>query len=609
MKKVPLIISAAFTVGAVISCMCNPPAVQAKTVIDNGDFRYKISAEDKTAEIISFRGQSIFLTIPADVDGYTVTAVGAAAFRNNSTIKGLEFPNTVNKIDDCAFQGCTSLEKVQLPANIKEVGDSAFSGCESLRELSADDGLQSIGKYSFSGCTSLQNIHLPNSLDIIGDYAFVNCTSLAAPAIPKSLRYFGGYALENTAWMNSQKDELITVGDGILVKYTGTSAVKTLSTNIKTIGSHAFAGNDTIEEIIIPSTVSVIDVSAFEDCDSLKKLTIPNSVEKIGEKAFKKCTSLKTIDLPNSLNTLSEYLFEGSGLENIKIPVTITNISEGCFSGCEKLKTIDFGNSLKTIKSDSFKDCIELRRVVFPTTLGEIEPDAFNGCNSLVRSEFNGGVKLDALSFNGCPNFEEAVFYKNPSELEDNAFNMTPKLIIYCDNNLYLEEYGASNGRKVETIKNLPVYDENKKLASPDEEESSEFSVGYTFITILIILIDLGLVILTSFYILFIDPKQRKRKHDRVVAQQAKIRRENAVNSAFGKGAQKHSNTVVKKNVSQQQARNDKQTDTKKEEQRPKFARKNPEQLQKKIPQNDPTVCPPKSRRPNQNRRPPDNKK
>lgn len=550
MKKGLFILTAALTAGMLTFCIGSPLTVDAKTIIDNGDFRYKISDEDDTAEIISFRGQSLFLSLPSVVDEYTVTSVGPAAFRGNKTVKGLEFPSSIKKIDSCAFQGCTALEKIQIPGNISEIGDSAFSGCTSLTEVIVDDGLQTIGRYSFSDCTSLDNIRLPNSLDVIGDYAFINCTSLSSPEIPKSLRYFGGYALENTEWMNQQKSEFVVVGDGILIKYTGEDKVKSLDKSIKKIGSHAFAGNNNIEEIIIPSSVSIIDVSAFEDCESLKKMTIPTSVEKIGAKAFKDCISLKTLNLPNSINTLETSLFENSGLENIKLPVTIASINERCFLNCEKLKEIDFGTSLKTIKGFAFSKCSQLKRVVFPASVKEIEKNAFESCDGLVRAEFNGAIKLFSSSFNECPNLKAAVFYANPSELEDNSFNMTPKLVIYCDNNLYLQQYGESNGKPVDSVRNLPAYDPNESLDGTEDNGGSGFSLGYAFITILIILIDLGLVILTSIYLLFIEPKQRMKKRDKALAQAAKIRREKAVQAAMNNSEGKP--VVQPKNVTQQ---------------------------------------------------------
>ena len=519
-----MIRAAAAVCAAMLVGLGLPVPVQAKNIVDNGDFKYMISDDGNTAELISYSGQSLYVSVPATVDSCSVTSVGAAAFRNNTGIKELELPQSVHSVGNCAFEGCSALKKVQIPGNVKEIGDNAFSGCSSLTEVTIDDGIVSLGRYAFADCTSLEALHLPNSLDTIGDYCFINCTSLSVPGIPMSLKYFGGYALENTKWMNSQKGEFVSVGDGILIKYLGEAKVKSLPDKIKTIGSHCFAGNHTIEQIMLPGGTNSIEVSAFEDCTVLNNIYIPASVSYIGSRAFYGCTSLQKIDLPDGLNTFEDYVFSGSGLTSIRMPASLANINKGAFSQCRELETADLGSSLKKIGEEAFKDCEKLRKIICPMSLKQIDKNAFENCTSLTRVEFNGDTLLAPSSFNECPNLYSAAFYRNPTKLEDNAFNRTPKLTIYSDNNQYLEEYAARNGKHSDTIKNLPVSDDNIELEKNDKDEGF-FSSGYTFLTVIIILIDLSVVILMSIYIMFIEPKQRRRRHDKALAQAAERRR------------------------------------------------------------------------------------
>ena len=490
-----------------------PARVQAKEVIDNGDFKYIVSADGKSAEIVSYVGQSLYVSVPAEIDHYEVTSIGAASFKDNEKLKELDISGKIKVIDTAAFAGCTSLNKVHISGTVKTIGESAFSGCTSLRQLSIDDGIQTIGKYAFSECSSLQSAVIPNSVDHIGDYAFINCTSLEKTQIPKNLRYFGGYALENTKWMKAQKGDFVIVGDGLLIKYIGESDIKSIPDKVKTIGSYSFAGNKNIKNVMIPSSVSVIQNSAFEGCENLNDIYMPASVERIGQRAFFGCKSLVKIDLTDRLSLIDSYSFAESGLEELTIPKNVSVINKGAFEECRKLSSVSFGSGVKKIGEAAFKGCTAIKRLIFPENISEIEKDAFAGCTNLLRAEFSGDTKLHELSFSESPHMTAAVFYKNPKTLEDNAFNQIPELIIYSDNNLYLDEYAARNSKTSDNIKNLPQYNE---YIDPDKnkEDKHEFSVGYTLITVVIIIVDVAVIGLFAFYIVVVDPKRSAAKQN-----------------------------------------------------------------------------------------------
>ena len=124
--------------------------------------------------------------------------------------------------------------------------------------------------------------------------------------------------------------------------------------------------------------------------------------------------------------------------------------------------------------------------------------------------------------FNECINLLAVVFYKNPPELEDNAFSLCENAVIYSDNNVYLQEYASRNGKQSESIRNLPTYDENTKLIEYGHGEFV-FSAGYTYTGFFIVVIDLALVIFTSVYILVIEPKRKRRKRAKSAANKAKM--------------------------------------------------------------------------------------
>ena len=503
-------ITAVLSAAALSLCLMTECKVQAKNIVDNGDFKYVISDDGKSAEIISYVGQSLYVSVPDEVNNCAVVSIGAAAFKDNQKLKELEISGSIKSIDTAAFSGCSSLSKVHISGSVKNVGESAFSNCSSLKELSLDDGILSIGKFAFADCTSLEKAVIPNSVDQIGDYAFVNCTKLSSPQIPKSLRYFGGYALENTKWMSNQKGDFVTIGDGILIKYIGESEIKSIPDSIKTVGSYAFAGNKNLKNVMIPSSVNVVQNSAFEGCEKLENIYMPASVEKLGQRAFYGCKSLKKIDLTERMSVIENYCFSKSGLEEIRIPKNVTSINKAAFESCKSLRNVMIGDGVKKICEASFKDCTSLKRIVFPKNVTVIEKDAFSGCKNLIRAEFNGDVVISDNAFGDCVNMGEAVFYSNPKDLLDNAFNQVPKLVIYSENNLYLDEYAQRNSKKSDSLKNLPLYNEYISPSNNKDEEQT-FSAGYTFITIIIIMIDIAVIGLFAFYILVIDVRKTRK--------------------------------------------------------------------------------------------------
>lgn len=507
-------ISMAAAVAVIIAVFCIKSfIVSAATVIDTGDYVYQVLEDGKSVKIVQYKGQSLYVSIPSSVEGYTVSAIGASSFMSNETIKELEIANTVDTIESNAFTGCVGLQKLQIPGNVTVIESGAFMDCSSLKSVTIYDGTETIDSFAFSGCKSLTELKLPNSIKIIDDYAFFNCSSLEELSIPKSIGEFGGYVFEGTKWMQNQKSEFVIIGDGVLIKYTGEAKSKSLSEKIKSIGEYAFAENKELDTILIPESVRKIGCNAFLNCKGLKTVTLPNSITEISERAFCGCESLDNVKLPGSITKLSDETFLGcTSLSSIDVSQNISEIGCSAFENCTSLKSIKLQNGLQKIESGAFKNCTSIGRLIFPESLKEIAAFAVEDCSSLTRVEFNGDTILNASSFIECNNLREVVFYKNPTNIEDMAFNGSRELTFYSDNSLYVEEYARKNKHSSENIRNLAVYEDKGIQISEDKKDQSGFSGEYIFIVVVIIIVDLVLIVLFSLYILFVQPKGRHSK-------------------------------------------------------------------------------------------------
>ncbi|SFB86167.1 Leucine rich repeat-containing protein [Ruminococcus albus] len=74
--------------------------------------------------------------------------LSAGAFANTS-IKEIELPEGMTKIDDFAFAFSYQLEKVTLPDSIEEIDEGAFYSCPKLKEINVPEGLKKIRSNAF----------------------------------------------------------------------------------------------------------------------------------------------------------------------------------------------------------------------------------------------------------------------------------------------------------------------------------------------------------------------------------------------------------------------------------------------------------------------------
>lgn len=156
--------------------------------------------DKSTGTIVGYSGSNTDVTIPGEIDGVTVTKIGAWAFsgsNNHTHITSVKIPESVTSIGICAFEWCNDLKIVNIPQNVKIIEDSTFAGCTQLTSITIPNGVTKIDQVAFTGCTSLTNITIPNSVTFIGNIAFEKCNGLTSIDIPSSVKYIGGGAFKN----------------------------------------------------------------------------------------------------------------------------------------------------------------------------------------------------------------------------------------------------------------------------------------------------------------------------------------------------------------------------------------------------------------------------
>ena len=98
------------------------------------------------------------LTIPEEINGYTVTSIMHDSFGLRYNLSSVVIPNSVVTIGNYAFNACKGLQSVSLGSSVEVIGSNAFRLCSNLGSITLPGSVKSIGEYAFSSCTNLTKV-------------------------------------------------------------------------------------------------------------------------------------------------------------------------------------------------------------------------------------------------------------------------------------------------------------------------------------------------------------------------------------------------------------------------------------------------------------------
>lgn len=175
--------------------------------------------------------------------------------------------------------------------------------------------------------------------------------------------------------------------------------------------------NTTVQEIVLPTSVTEIDDYAFYQCTAMKKINLEN-VAQIGEYAFGYCSSLEEVTLKQSetdFTRMKGFAFAYcTSLRKIDLSkILLANIPEGFCYKCTSLKTILWPPNVARIRYWAFYDC-GFEELELPDTISWLEASAVAECKNLkilVLPNSIVEVDLDPLKFG---NADDTVYYVEP---------------------------------------------------------------------------------------------------------------------------------------------------------------------------------------------------
>ena len=411
----------------------------------SGDYQYNLIDNGNAAEIAMYTGLGGNISIPNNMDGTPVTAIGDYAFVLNDNIANLTIPAGVTYIGNYSFNSCSALLHVNLPNSLKGIGDGAFATCHVLANITIPGGITNIGSgvfsecYSitnvvipsgdtriaaaeFQSCSSVTNVTIPSSVNNIADSAFQGCQDLNDIAIPGGVTYIGNYTFQGCPLTSVTLPDGITSVQDYTFQYCQLSSV-TIPSMVKSIGSGAFNGCP-LTSVTIPGSVISIGQRAFLYCN-LANVTIPNNVTSIGDWAFGSCPltsvtipgkvtsigssafqacSLTSVNISGSVTSIGSQAFCDCPLTSVIIPNNVTSLGDGCFAGCSHLPSVIIPSKITSIGNNLFEQCSVLTSVTLPNNVTSIGNYAFDYCYDLTSIVIPSEVtSIGDYAFANCP--------------------------------------------------------------------------------------------------------------------------------------------------------------------------------------------------------------
>ena len=279
--------------------------------------------------------------------------------------------------------------------------------------------------------------------------------------------------------------EPLTEGTVAVVGYTGEETEVTVPSQVEYEGttydvvaaSGTFEGNETVESIVFPETVRLVDEYALDGCSALKAVVFPGTIEVISGVMFNGCSSLVSVEVVGGDRYVSsdgvvygsdmtELVYFPAGVAGtFTVPDTVDSIGRAAFSGTH-LTSVDIADvtevgpfafqwsslstvvvkagvtyevsaymgsavqwliiedGVDTIGTSMFSDCIYLRTATFPASVEFIEYAAFENCYQLTDVYFLGDPVVEDNAFSVGAEGHEATItvHTDSGRLFDSSF-------------------------------------------------------------------------------------------------------------------------------------------------------------------------------------------
>jgi len=389
------------------------------------------------------------------------------------------------------------VKSLVIAEGVTSVGDNAFKAFN-VNDLSLPESLKSIGEDAFYGSNRLTSLKLPKNLESIGSFAFGDCYQITSVTIPASVKEFDPTAFPAaSSYIVEEGNTNYKSVDGVLFNHDLTTFVRipgkiisyTIPESVRIIGERAFY-HSTVQNVVLPSQLEVIEKEAFLYSNSLSNLTIPASVKSIGSGAVygQSLESLKieegntnfvmidgflfdhdvtrliqytvhdqrqSYTVPSTVTIIDSYAFSCSySLRNVTLPDSVTTIGDSAFYYCSQMENVNMPADLETIGDNAFNSCGKLKSLRIPGKTKSIGSHAFEWCESLIDVSIPDSVtSIGEYAFYRCP-MKNVTIPKGLRRIETYTFFTCNGLVdlVIPDSVEYIGPYAISYCEELKTL-------------------------------------------------------------------------------------------------------------------------------------------------------------
>ena len=246
--------------------------------------------------------------------------IGTGAFQL-SNISEVELNEGLLLIGEASFYLLEGLSSVNIPASVETIENHAFYMCKDLATLTLADGsnLTTLGREVFSS-TAIATVEIPAKVTEMGIGVFQNCKSL------KTVTFGEGSQLEYIAQntFNSSGLESIVLPESVKELHYNSLSYNNLTAidlkNVVSIGQQVFTSTKLVS-VHIPATVTEIGVHSFSQIATLGQVTFAenSTLAVINNYAFYDDTALSELVLPASVTNINMAAFVNVELDKLTL--------------------------------------------------------------------------------------------------------------------------------------------------------------------------------------------------------------------------------------------------------------------------------------------------
>ena len=294
-----------------------------------------------------------------------------AMFLNDDSIVSFEFGDKVETIPYALCAYLTGLKEITIPESVNTIGYGAFVNCAGLTSITIPVSVTSIAEQAFFSCSGLDTLRILNGEATVDKNAIYDCLNLRYLETPASL--LNNYVSNYWRWYSTKLTKVIVNGgtlealafDQLKLSNATLRSIDLGRAQVSAFAAEEFGAYRQLEELVLPSSLTMVDYAAMANCYYLKTINIPENVTEIDDRAFDNCRSLASVEFAgNNVKRIGNWAFYNCHeLTNISLPESVSEIGSAAFYGCTNMQTAHLPASVRAIGDNAFALCSKLAKM------------------------------------------------------------------------------------------------------------------------------------------------------------------------------------------------------------------------------------------------------